>query len=58
MNCIKCPILEECGAAKMTTESVYPQGITLPLRAEPLDREECPLLAAIAQAKVRELGET
>jgi len=58
MNCIKCPILEECKVDKMTTEYEYPQGITIPLKAAPMSQEECSLLAAIALAKVRVLGET
>jgi len=61
MNCIECPILEECEAPKMTTFTVYSQGITIPARAEPLDKGECPFIACsriIAAAKAEELAET
>ena len=56
MNCIKCPILEECEASKMTVQSIYPQGISVTTVAVPVDIAECPLLKAIAKAN--ELSET
>ena len=56
MNCIKCPILEECPVSKFTTGSAYAEGILIPDKAMPLNIEECPLLIIIS--KVNELTET
>ena len=58
MNCIKCPILEECETSKMNITTEYPSGIMVVSKAAPLDIEECPLLIAVAAAKVRALEET
>ena len=51
MNCIECPILEECEADKMTIQSIYPQGISVTTVAVPTDIAECPLMKAIALEK-------
>ena len=56
MNCLKCPIIEECPANKLTVSSVYEEGISIPEKAVPLDIGECPLLIMIS--KVNELTET
>ena len=57
MNCIKCPILEECPASKMTSDITYSEGVNIPARAEPLNKADCPLLILIAKA-TKELSET
>lgn len=51
MNCLKCPILEECPVSKATTESDYSGQIVVPIKAKPYTESECVLLQAIEATK-------
>lgn len=53
MNCLKCPISEECGANKMLMLTEEIAGAYAPTKVSPDTVDECPLLKAIA--KVEEL---
>ena len=53
MNCLKCPISEECGANKMLMLTEEIVGAYIPTKVSPYKADECPLLKAIA--KVEEL---
>jgi len=56
MNCIKCPIIEECQADKFTVSFINGEEISIPEKISPLSDEDCPLLIVIS--KVNELSET
>lgn len=47
MNCIKCPIEEECKASKMILNSVLVGGIRMPTVVVPPDGTDCPLKRAV-----------
>ena len=51
MNCIKCPIIEECQANKTVTESdLYEEvGMSIPTDIQPFNKQDCPLIAAIKE---------
>ena len=51
MNCIKCPIVEECVASKMTNLVEYSAGLTIPVKAEPYSKDNCPLIKVIEESK-------
>ena len=47
MNCVKCPIIEECEATKITVQSTFAAGLTIPAKANPIEIDACPLLRLI-----------
>ena len=51
MNCMKCPIAEECEVSKKAENHVTIGEDTIPTRISPHRKEECPLLQALETAK-------
>ncbi|GAI49355.1 unnamed protein product, partial [marine sediment metagenome] len=40
MNCLKCPIVEECEAARSVTQNEYVQAVAIPTVMEPYRKED------------------
>ena len=51
MNCVKCPILEECEARKYTTHTEYNNVASIPIKITPNNPDDCSILKLIRESK-------
>ena len=52
MNCVKCPIYEECevsGKMQSVVEYSVAGAGSIPIKAEPYNKDDCPLLRVIKE---------
>lgn len=54
MNCLKCPIANECKVSKFTTNSDYCGAVNIPREVMPYNLEECPLVKIIRHLQEKE----
>lgn len=52
MNCVRCPIIEECPASKEVEESKHSSGIALPVKIAPYNPGECLFLQTVAKVEM------
>lgn len=50
MNCVKCPIIEDCKVSRICTQSIAAIGVFIPTEAKPVDPNACPLLRLIKES--------
>ena len=55
MNCVKCPIIEECEVVKMPIQSTFAAGLNIPTAASPVEFDACPLLILVKESKNQNL---
>ena len=56
MNCLKCPVSEECNTSKMTMETLYLAmvGMSIPSVIAPQNESDCPLIVILVSTVTEE----